>query len=114
MPSDHAQFMSLLCTFVVLNLLDKSCRIVHRVRLIISFLMISLTIAVGYSRVYLLMHTEQQVIVGFIVGSVLGYMYFKLYRHLSLSGLFDRWQLEVDAWYCHVCEHVKLLIIVRE
>jgi len=109
MPSSHAQFMSFfivyLSLFLFIRLHHHSGQLVrHKIWKYSVWLTFSVsTILVFISRVYLLYHTINQVIVGAVVGSINGLVWFSMV-HLLLSPFFP----SIAAW--SVCE----LLMIRD
>jgi membrane-associated phospholipid phosphatase len=79
-PSGHSQSIFLLITFFSLFIVYDTS-FTYKKGLIL--LMICLGILVGYSRLYIKCHTLFQVIVGSCIGSLLGFLFYKLYKKLT-------------------------------
>tara|TARA_B100001287_G_C22679368_1_gene529457 strand:+ start:266 stop:787 length:522 start_codon:yes stop_codon:yes gene_type:complete len=73
MPSGHAQTALLFSTYYILNLLKNNNN-----SLVLYGLCVFFAGFIPWSRVYLKVHTTQQVIIGSIIGSGLGYFFFYL------------------------------------
>lgn len=113
MPSDHSQFMFIYCTYLLLwiwlsnryhiNYTNSSNSSINSTsndisyginiggerlwKIICSILLVTISCIVAYSRIFLGVHTIEQVIVGCIVGTILGIIWFIisyciLYKHI--------------------------------
>jgi dolichyldiphosphatase len=93
MPSDHSMFMFFIATHVISQMWDDAA--LRRHSFIVSSIgLLTLSGLIGYSRLFLGVHSLEQVIVGVVFGVVLGRVWYyvsKLHfqKWSSLSGLFD-------------------------
>jgi len=71
MPSGHTQLLWLIFTFFYLNNDNFN-----------TYLFGILAIFTSYQRIYSGMHSQQQVFVGFLLGIILGYIWFYIYKLL--------------------------------
>jgi dolichyldiphosphatase len=99
MPSDHSQIMFYFASFFILLIAssrysisnNKLFQMAYKCILIVgSFTLASL---VAFSRVYLEYHTVQQVLVGAMLGSFAGTVWFLLVRHI-----FSRYFYFIASW----------------
>lgn len=88
MPSAHGQHMGFFSGYFVCVVL-LSTRLPRFHKLAASAILLLTTIAVSFSRVYLLYHTCQQVVVGTTIGLVLGVGYFYVSGVLRDVGVVD-------------------------
>lgn len=81
MPSDHSQFMFFIAMYVISHLWTR--RELRGRSFVVSYTVIlGVCLIVGYSRLYLGVHTVEQVVVGAVVGIVGGrvwYLFTKKY-----------------------------------
>lgn len=112
MPSSHAQFCFFFTTYTILFLFKRYertpknnfnhpnfhllCRLHHNTQLekifrglIISFCLVN-TALVCYGRVYLMYHTVNQVIVGSIIGTICGFLYFFFVHSILTPYVFPK------------------------
>jgi membrane-associated phospholipid phosphatase len=76
MPSGHAQFIGVVTVYLILYVLDNFDIKELKTKLLILFL-IGLSILICYSRVYWTKcHTIMQVIVGWLIGAIIGYIFY--------------------------------------
>ena len=79
MPSNHSQFMMFFAVYYSFQLLFRTTSIRYLSlieRCLYAKLLLSMACLVCYSRVYLSNHTTEQVLVGFVVGAVIGIIWF--------------------------------------
>lgn len=76
MPSNHAQFMFHFSVFYSLQLLLRSWSLPFHFRCIYSLLILVIAVGVSFTRVYLQYHTVGQVLVGALIGSITGLIWF--------------------------------------
>eukprot|EP01083_Nonionella_stella_P034543 94547_1 len=93
MPSDHAQLMALLAMFWYSLLTDNQRFAFNPItqaqnRKTILFLYV-VALVVTYSRFYLCLHTFNQLVVGFIIGSFLGKLVYFVDKTLIKDEYFD-------------------------
>ncbi|XP_063065968.1 dolichyldiphosphatase 1 [Engraulis encrasicolus] len=99
MPSSHAQFIWFFVVYFFLFLYlrmhqTNNARCVELLwRHILSIMLLSMALAVSYSRVYLLYHSGRQVLYGGVTGSVVAVVWFFITQEL-LTPLFPR----IAAW----------------
>ncbi|GMM33806.1 dolichyldiphosphatase [Saccharomycopsis crataegensis] len=102
MPSAHSQFMGYFATYVFLRLLLQNTNLkTLRGRLFCGILLYSACCLTAFSRVYLLYHEVDQVVIGVLVGSVIGAAYFIVVSFVRDIGLIE-WGLNlwfVKCWY---------------
>lgn len=72
--SGHATNSMAIAVFMGLLLFKKSKKII--------FVLICWSLIVGYSRVYVGVHYPLDVLIGFLVGGIFGYVFFKLHNYL--------------------------------
>ncbi|KYM86086.1 PREDICTED: dolichyldiphosphatase 1-like [Atta cephalotes] len=91
MPSTHAQFMWFFAAYATLFIyfrLNYNCTVTERVwRTIVAIGCIVTALLVTYSRVYLLYHSNTQVIWGTLIGIILGLAWF-IIMHMILTPFF--------------------------
>lgn len=112
MPSAHSQYMGYFAMIIILQTL-KARKISTRYRILRIVLALGVSSFIAYSRYYLYYHTGQQVTVGYGVGCVIGFVWFKaldVARTLGLVkwgvGLYPSRLLSVkDADYSVTEEH---------
>lgn len=75
MPSGHSQGAAFFSTYTILHLLESSIN--TEIKIIGSIFFSCLAVGIMYSRVYLGCHTKQQVIMGGLIGTILGFYYYK-------------------------------------
>ncbi|EDV27592.1 uncharacterized protein TRIADDRAFT_53442 [Trichoplax adhaerens] len=83
MPSSHAQFMGFFAVYFILLLNVRAYALSSSDRLwniAISAEVAAIAIVVSYSRIYLMYHTTMQVLVGFLLGTLLGVLWFLVNR----------------------------------
>lgn len=78
MPSGHSQLAASTATFLVL-LNNDNIFTNEKLKMMINFLLLSLTLYVMYSRVYEKYHTVQQTIIGSFIGILIGYQIYLIY-----------------------------------
>lgn len=83
MPSDHAMFLFFATTYLV-SYLSELPRLKRSSWLLSTFSTVFLSLSVCYSRLYLGVHSEQQVLVGMSLGLVFGRVWFVLCRNYLL------------------------------
>lgn len=96
MPLAHSQFMGFLSVYTSLLLFYRVPRLLSRWKAAGSAVMLTVAGCVAFSRVYLLYHTVQQVVVGVSLGLVLGCSYFvasELARDLGLVDWVLLWAI---------------------
>ncbi|KAG7196021.1 uncharacterized protein KQ657_000028 [Scheffersomyces spartinae] len=101
MPLAHSQFMGFLSVYTSLLIIYRVPRLLGQWKIFGCVLMFSMASAVAFSRVYLLYHTIEQVIVGVSLGLVLGLGYFTITEAARDLGLIDwvlLWPL-IRFWY---------------
>ena len=76
MPSDHSMFIVFISTYVIL-LVFANDGMKRRSQALTTLLMSGVSIAVCFSRLYLGVHTMQQVVVGVLMGFIWGILWFK-------------------------------------
>ena len=74
MPSGHAQTSALFCTFMILMIINE--RYSDKLKMVKCLVILLLTIAIMVSRIHFGCHTPQQVIVGGLIGTILGFIFF--------------------------------------
>lgn len=74
MPSGHAQTSALFCTFMILMIINE--RYSKKLKMVKCLFILLLTIAIMVSRIHFGCHTPQQVIVGGLIGTILGFIFF--------------------------------------
>jgi dolichyldiphosphatase len=84
MPSDHSQFLFFATTYVTCVLFSRA-NIKKSSAFISSVTMLSITLIVCYSRLFLGVHTWQQVLVGALLGIVTGPIWYKITTGYLLS-----------------------------
>lgn len=89
MPSAHSQFMGFFAAYFVCIFIFKMSHFNWAQKLIGSGILISSSILVAFSRVYLLYHTTQQVLVGAMFGALLGLIYFIIIAVARDVGFID-------------------------
>jgi dolichyldiphosphatase len=89
MPSAHSQFMGFFAAYFVCIFLFKMSQMTKPQQLFGVVTLIVLAYAVAFSRVYLLYHTTQQVIVGLMFGALLGLVYFAIISVARDVGFID-------------------------
>jgi dolichyldiphosphatase len=113
MPSSHAQFSGFFAMYMLL-LLWWRWRIGSFIkRFIYSTVVLVGSLLVCYSRIYLHYHTEEQVLVGILVGTVVAILYYWLcYRLISRPWLIA--QIKRSALLrllqVHDCDHLPDLL----
>jgi len=75
MPSGHSQNAVFFSTYVILNLINSN--FIYAIKVYGTVLFSFLALGIMYSRIYFKCHTEQQVIVGGLIGGVLGALYYE-------------------------------------
>lgn len=102
MPSAHSQFMGFFATFVFLRILFQFKNIESTsLKLFYGAALYGAAFMTGVSRIYLLYHEVDQVVIGIFVGCVLGAAYFiavSLARDIGLVFWFLRLPF-VECWY---------------
>eukprot|EP00123_Amoebidium_parasiticum_P000634 comp11488_c0_seq1/m.5936 comp11488_c0_seq1/g.5936 ORF comp11488_c0_seq1/g.5936 comp11488_c0_seq1/m.5936 type:complete len:225 (-) comp11488_c0_seq1:208-882(-) len=99
MPSNHTQFMFFFATFWSMSLLVR-CRFQHSFwKLLGSTALIGSAALVGYTRVHLWYHTQEQVAVGAAAGAGFGLVWF-IIGHYALRSVY-RWvaDLPICQWF---------------
>jgi membrane-associated phospholipid phosphatase len=92
MPSDHSMFTCFMAVYLILHLREDT--VAPRSFRVSSIALLVVTGAVMYSRVYLLAHTVEQVLVGALLGSVLAFWWYRLvHRSLLPSKVLNKWFL---------------------
>lgn len=89
MPSAHSQFMGLFGAYFVCIFLFRMSHLSHLQRSFGCLTLVVSSTAVAFSRVYLLYHSVQQVIVGILLGIFLGIFYFVATSVARDIGLVD-------------------------
>ncbi|KAA3677319.1 dolichyldiphosphatase [Paragonimus westermani] len=92
MPSSHAQFVGFFCLYSVFfirfrRLSEKFCR--PKIRLLLYIASVVTGALTCYSRLYLLYHTTEQIVIGLVMGLFLALGWFPLV-HSVLTPLFPR------------------------
>ncbi|EAA08176.3 AGAP002666-PA [Anopheles gambiae str. PEST] len=95
MPSSHSQFMCFFATYVLLFIFirlhhinnSNSARFERLVRLLVLAICWTAAFLVCFGRIYLLYHTLSQVLIGALVGTVMGALWFLL-THFVLTPYF--------------------------
>ncbi|KAF5402166.1 Dolichyldiphosphatase 1 [Paragonimus heterotremus] len=91
MPSSHAQFVGFFCLYIVFfirfRLNEKFCR--PKIRLFFYIASVVTGVLTCYSRLYLLYHTTEQIVVGLMMGLFLALGWFP-FVHSVLSPFFPR------------------------
>ena len=85
MPSDHAMFMIFINTYVVL-LLNSNYRLKKSSKVLTTGMLCSVSVLVGYSRIYLGVHSLDQIVVGNIMGLAFGYFWFSFSARYILAS----------------------------
>lgn len=89
MPSAHSQFMGFFATYFCCILLFRMYHLSRFKRRFGCVILATSLVAVAFSRVYLLYHNLPQVIVGIMIGSILGILYFIITSVARDVGLVD-------------------------
>ena len=74
MPSGHSQSALFFSVYTIHEIINSSMN--QSIKIIGILLLISIGLGIMYSRIYLKCHTIQQVIIGALLGSVLGTLYY--------------------------------------
>ena len=91
MPSDHSQFMFFITVYVI-SAMIATVGLKRRIVLTTSLTFIAVSITVAYSRLYLGVHTIEQVTVGAAIGILLGRGWYVLTQRVLLpSKPLKRW-----------------------
>ena len=86
MPSDHSMFMCFITAYLISFMWDDS-RLQRRSFHFSSLAIIALSALVCYSRIYLGVHTPEQVAVGVVLGIVLGRIWYDFSRSVLLRSI---------------------------
>lgn len=89
MPSAHSQFMGYFAAYFICIVLFKVKHLRRYQRFLGCAFLVVASILVASSRVYLLYHTVQQVVVGVMLGALLGLVYFIATTFARDIGLVD-------------------------
>jgi dolichyldiphosphatase len=76
MPSNHAQFMFHFAIYYCMQLLFRSWSLPFQFRVIYSLLVVTAAVTVCYTRIHLQYHNVEQVLVGALIGSATGFIWF--------------------------------------
>lgn len=100
MPSAHSQFMGFFCGYFICIILFKMQNFGDFEKMISASILVTVGTLVCFSRVYLLYHTYQQVLVGVMFGALLGLIYFVITSILRDVGFID-WVLgwPINKWF---------------
>ncbi|KAK6457874.1 PAP2 superfamily-domain-containing protein [Scheffersomyces xylosifermentans] len=93
MPSAHSQFMGFFAAYFICIIVFKVQHLSRNQRQAGCFVLVVASLLVAFSRVYLLYHTTQQVVVGVMFGVTLGLFYFIATTVARDVGLVD-WVLQ--------------------
>lgn len=93
MPSAHSQFMGYFATFVVMRMVFQR-RMKTWEKIVYGAALYGAAAMTAFSRVYLMYHEADQVIVGVLAGSAVGILYFMLVSFLRDIGLIE-WGLNL-------------------
>lgn len=89
MPSAHSQFMGFFAAYFICVFLFKMDHFTYAQKLTGICILLGAGVLVAFSRVYLLYHTAQQVMVGVMFGALLGLIYFGVVSVARDVGLID-------------------------
>ncbi|KAK9489541.1 hypothetical protein V1508DRAFT_458436 [Lipomyces doorenjongii] len=89
LPSAHAQFMAFYSTYLCLWMFLRAHHFSARKRSYRAIGLMSLTLIVSYSRVYLFYHTWKQVLLGLFVGTITGFGWFVICVAVRELGILD-------------------------
>lgn len=100
MPSAHSQFMGLFAAYYICTILKKVPLQLWKKALGVLLLSTS-AVGVAFSRVYLLYHTSEQVLVGVILGGVLGtglFVVASVFRDVGIVDWVLSWRIVRFFW----------------
>ena len=106
MPSAHTQFIFFFVTFLTALMVVKwrsKSRIVSGIQIAVLW---TIAVYVAIGRVFLKYHSSSQVVVGAMVGSLLGAMWFVVYN--KSQGLFLRLESSSMAQFLGMCHSEAL------
>ena len=93
MPSDHSMFMFFIASYLISHM-KAHADLKKRSFAVSSIALVILSGLVGLSRVYLGVHTVEQVIVGALLGIVVGRIWYDFSRLILLKSKFPRSMFE--------------------
>mmetsp|Transcript_42918 Transcript_42918/g.108348 ORF Transcript_42918/g.108348 Transcript_42918/m.108348 type:complete len:252 (+) Transcript_42918:451-1206(+) len=115
MPSDHAQFMTFLAVYTTFYVL---CHVNFRrhsllYKLSYALLIHTLMAFTSYARLWLKVHTAQQVVVGSVIGWLFGVSYFVLVQSILRPLCFDRLQCSALGEYFALKDNTALCDVLQ-
>ncbi|CCG84779.1 protein of unknown function [Taphrina deformans PYCC 5710] len=93
MPSSHSQFMAFFGTYIVLYVYLRCINSPVYWRMLRVLGVVSTSVAVCVSRIYLTYHTRDQVMVGVAIGTMYGILWYNFFNIMKYMGLVD-WTLD--------------------